>query len=113
MIYTLDELRGIIAPIAEKYHIPAIYVFGSYARGEATEDSDVDLLIDREGSNIRSLFDMGGLYNDLFEVLGKELSLETTQNLADNSLRRDFPRYVRNLIKERVTIYERQRSAAA
>jgi len=113
MIYTLDQLREKIAPIAEKYQIPAVYVFGSYARGEATEDSDVDLLIDRTGSKIRGLFDMGGLYNDINETLGKNLSLETMQNLSDNSLRRDFPRYVHNLNRERIIIHERQRSAAA
>ena len=36
MVYTLEQLREKITPIAEKYRIPAVYVFGSYARGEAT-----------------------------------------------------------------------------
>ena len=35
MVYTVDELKKIVAPIAEKYQLPAVYVFGSYARGEA------------------------------------------------------------------------------
>ena len=113
MIYTLEQLGEKIAPIAEKYNIPAVYVFGSYARGEATEDSDVDVLIDCEGSAVHSLFDMGGLYNDLNESLRKELNLETVRNLADHATQRDFPRYVRNLNNERVLVYERQRSSAA
>ena len=37
MIYTLDEIKKRIIPVIEKYSIPAMYLFGSYARGEATE----------------------------------------------------------------------------
>ena len=42
MVYTIDEIRQIITPIAKKYGLPAVYLFGSYARGTANEDSDVD-----------------------------------------------------------------------
>ena len=45
MIYTLDEIKKRILPVIEKYNIPAMYLFGSYARGEATEDSDLDFLV--------------------------------------------------------------------
>ena len=44
MIYTIAELSRKIIPIAQKYNIPAVYIFGSYARNEATENSDVDVL---------------------------------------------------------------------
>ena len=43
-IYTIDEIREKVKPIAEKYGIEKVWLFGSYARGEATEESDVDLL---------------------------------------------------------------------
>ena len=112
MVYTLDELREKIAPIAEKYRIPAVYVFGSYARGEATEDSDVDLLIDREGSKIRGLLDMGGLYNDLNEELRKEIGLVTAESLEEPDLHRRLPRFASNIKKDRRLIYESHRSAA-
>lgn len=46
VIYTQDQIRQMIAPIAEKYHLKAVFLFGSYARGDATESSDVDLLVD-------------------------------------------------------------------
>ena len=46
MIYTLEQIRDAVAPIAKKYQIPAVYLFGSYARGTATEESDIDLLVD-------------------------------------------------------------------
>lgn len=48
MIYTAEEIRRCITPIAVRYRLKAVYLFGSYARGEATDESDIDLLIDTE-----------------------------------------------------------------
>ncbi|WP_438466077.1 nucleotidyltransferase family protein [Streptococcus pluranimalium] len=45
MVYTIEEIKDIIKPIADKYELPAVYLFGSYARGEADEDSDIDLAV--------------------------------------------------------------------
>ncbi len=45
LIYTIDEIKEIIKPIADKYDIEKIYLFGSYARGEATAESDLDFLV--------------------------------------------------------------------
>ena len=44
-IYTLDEIKSIAAPIARQYGVAAMYLFGSYARGEADETSDLDFLV--------------------------------------------------------------------
>lgn len=75
-VLTLDALRArrdeIIA-LAEKHGAYNVRVFGSVARGEATADSDVDLLVTtREGV---SIFDLVGLWLDLQELLGHEVSL--------------------------------------
>ena len=45
MIYSLDEIKRRIKPVAEKYALRAVYLFGSYARNEADEDSDIDVLV--------------------------------------------------------------------
>ena len=50
MVYTIEQLRERITPVAEKYQLRAVYLFGSYAKGEATDDSDVDILVDRTDS---------------------------------------------------------------
>jgi predicted nucleotidyltransferase len=55
MIYTLAQIKDLIVPIAIKYNLKALWIFGSYARGEATEESDVDLLMDDSGSTIFGL----------------------------------------------------------
>jgi predicted nucleotidyltransferase len=106
MVYTIEELKSIIAPIAQKYDIPAVYLFGSYARGDATEDSDVDVLIQREGSTIRGII-MGSVYEDLQESLKKEVDLVTVESLSQFADRRGAKRFAGNLLKERKIIYER------
>lgn len=104
MVYTIDELRQKIKPIAAKYNLPAVYVFGSYARNEATEDSDVDILIDKTGSKIQSLFDMGGLYNDLCVCFNKKVDLVTTCALSTEEKKEIIPTFEETLAKERVTL---------
>ena len=105
MIYTIAELRERILPITQKYKIPAVYLFGSYARNEATDKSDVDILIDREGSTIRGLFDLGGLYTELRESVGKEIDLVTLQTLHQESTKNRTPWFVDNLEKDMVRLY--------
>lgn len=81
MVYTMDEIRVRITPVAQKYGIPAVYLFGSYARGTATENSDVDLLVDTTGTTLTNLFALGGLYCDLEDALGKQIDLLTLNSL--------------------------------
>ena len=47
MPYTIDEIRQKTAPLAKPSGISRMSLFGSYARGEANDESDVDLVIDR------------------------------------------------------------------
>lgn len=105
MIFTIDEIKNRVKPVAEKYALRAVYVFGSYARNEANADSDIDILVDRTGSNIKGMFDMGNLYNDLCESMGKEIDLVTTQTLSQPSTKSRIPHFVENLDNERIQIY--------
>ena len=50
MIYSIYEIQQRIAPVAKQYGVKAVFLFGSYARGEAREDSDIDLLVDTSGT---------------------------------------------------------------
>ena len=113
MIYTLDQLSEIITPIAEKYRLKAVYVFGSYARGEATEESDVDILVDRDGSLVHTLFQMGELYGDLEDAVQKEIDLVTTQTLEQKRTKANNARFVNALLAERKLLYDRQGSLSA
>ena len=68
MVYTIDQIREIAVPIAENYGIRRMSLFGSYARGEANDASDVDILID-EG-RLRGLLQYMGFVLDLEDSLG-------------------------------------------
>jgi len=104
MVYTLDEIAQRIRPVAEKYSLHAVYVFGSYARGEAHEDSDVDLLIDDMGSGLRGLA-YGGLCYDLEEALGKKISFVTTDSLEGPCRVKSDIYFRENVNRERRKIY--------
>ncbi len=106
MIYTIDEIRQIIAPIAEKYCLPAVYLFGSYARGTAGEDSDVDLLIDTSGTQLKSLLALGALYNDLEEALGKRIDLITVNSLQQRLQLPSEQAFRDTVWKEKVSLYD-------
>jgi predicted nucleotidyltransferase len=75
MITKLDILnrRDEIIAVARQYGASDIRIFGSVARGDATESSDVDLVARFEPG--RSLFDQGGLLMDLRRLLGVKVDL--------------------------------------
>lgn len=104
MVYTIEELKQKITPIAKKYNISAVYIFGSYARGEADNNSDIDVIIKREGSKIHGWL-MGALYEDLRESLGKGLDLLTVEALEQHNIQNENPYFFENLMKEQVKIY--------
>ena len=67
--------REQILHLAEQHGARNVRVFGSVARGEAREDSDIDLLVDIESG--RSLLDVVGLWLDLEVLLGRKVDLLT------------------------------------
>ena len=85
MIYTLEEIRSRTLPIIQKYRIPAMYIFGSYARGQATEDSDLDFLVDTTGTDLTSLLRLGALYCDLENAFEKRVDLITVRSIMQNT----------------------------
>ena len=80
---SLDELlrskREEILRLASRHGARNVRVFGSVARGEADELSDVDLLVDLEPG--RSLLDLGGLLMDLRELLRRNVDVVTERGL--------------------------------
>lgn len=75
----LQGKREEILRIAAKHGAHKVRVFGSLARGEADEKSDVDFLVEMEPG--RSLLDMGGLLMDLRDLLGRDVDVVTERSL--------------------------------
>lgn len=75
----LEKRRREILEIAAEHGAKNIRVFGSFARGEAGPDSDLDLLVDMEPG--RSLLDLGELMLDLRDLLGRKVDVVTETSL--------------------------------
>jgi predicted nucleotidyltransferase len=75
----LASRREEILRIAAKHGAHNVRVFGSVARGEAGENSDIDLLVELEQG--RSLLDQAGMVLDLEELLGRKVDVVTEEGL--------------------------------
>jgi predicted nucleotidyltransferase len=104
MVYTIDEIKERIRPVAEKYNLPAVYLFGSYARGEADEKSDIDIMIDRTGTPVVGLIKLSGIFQDFKESLSKEIDMVTTDVLNQ---KKGFD-FTSELRQDLVNIYDRK-----
>lgn len=98
---TIDEIRERITPICKRYGVKKAYLFGSYARGEATEESDVDLCIESGGSeHLRGLFRLSGFRLDLVDALEREVDLLTSIPHGDLT-----DKFRANLKRDEVLLY--------
>lgn len=104
MIYTVDEIKARVLPVIHKYNIPAMYLFGSYARGEATEESDLDFLVDTTGTRLTSLLSLGELYCDLEEIFGKSIDLITVRGITQNTTMESDIDFREAVYRERVRL---------
>ncbi len=75
----VKEKRDEILAIARKHGASNVRVFGSVARGEADEQSDIDLLVDLDRG--RTLFDLAALIEELNEVTGCRVDVVTERGL--------------------------------
>lgn len=81
-VLTLKQIKTIIMPIMAKHNIHEVYLFGSYARGEATNKSDVDIFC--ESGDIKTLIDQGFLEDELEKALGKEVDIIFIGSMMDD-----------------------------
>ena len=95
MRYTIEEIKQIVAALAAQYGADRIYLFGSCARGDANQDSDIDLRIDKGA--IRGL-QIGGLATDLEEALGIPVDLVPTGSLDS--------KFLKSISDDEVLLYE-------
>lgn len=72
-----------------------MYLFGSYARGDVTENSDVDLRVDK--GSLKGMFALRGLYTEIEEALQIKVDVLTTGSLEDD--------FLRKIQKEEVLLY--------
>ena len=96
MKYTIDEIREKSIPIAQQYGIQKLGLFGSYARGEEKEDSDLDFLISK--GKLRGLFQYMGFVQELEDAFDCHVDV-----VSDGINDTDFLNRIR---KDEVILYE-------
>ncbi|MCR8702492.1 nucleotidyltransferase family protein [Weissella cibaria] len=92
MIYSSTEIGSRIAPVAKEFDVKKMILFGSYARGEASEESDIDFLYQHEGSKVKGLLSVERFRQALEQALGKRVDLISMESLdvAYNQEHRKF-----------------------
>jgi predicted nucleotidyltransferase len=98
---TIEEIRNSVVPYGKDFDLARIVLFGSYARHDENESSDIDLLIDAECSDF-TLFDLSGMRLDLKEKFGRKVDIVTLAGL-DEKVRR-------NVMEDQIILYEREKS---
>ena len=106
MVYTFDEIKSIITPIAIKYKLKAVYIFGSYARGSANEDSDIDFLVDTTGADLDTLFKLGPLYDEVSDAFSKEIDMIILSSFDEPASRDSEIIFRENVMRERKKVYD-------
>ena len=82
-VNSMVEIRDVVSRLAAQYGAKRVYIFGSYARGDMTSGSDIDLRIDKGA--IRGI-EVAGLLVDLEDALGIPVDLVSTGSLDDSFL---------------------------
>ncbi|MFZ3131435.1 MAG: nucleotidyltransferase domain-containing protein [Desulfosporosinus sp.] len=86
-IYTTNEIREKLLPIFNTIPLEKAILFGSYAKGNPTSSSDIDIVIDSSG-RIKGI-DFFGVLEDMTEALGKPIDLiEASQIIRGGKLQR-------------------------
>lgn len=78
MPYTIDELRSIISPIAAEHGVKSVSLFGSYSKGNASADSDIDLKIEK--GQLRTMFQICGFRLAVEDALKLPVDLITSES---------------------------------
>ena len=93
---SVQEIMSTVKPLADRYKIKEVYLFGSYARDEADSESDIDLLVyGGEGFKLTRVF---AFAEELRELLDKKVDVFEIHEVNEDS---DF---YRNIMKDRILV---------
>ncbi len=98
-IYTIDELKKILASVLKNFDVKRAILFGSYAKNNPTAKSDIDLVVDSEGKLLNIYF--YGLLEDLIQKLQKDVDLFEISEIQKDS------RIYNDIQKEGIVVYEK------
>ena len=97
MIYTIEEIKEKSIPIAKEYNLLSLSLFGSYAKGEANEESDIDFLYTGE---LSGLLQYSSLVRRLEKLFDCHVDL-VSMNINNKN-------FLNRIQQERVLLYEKK-----
>ncbi len=92
---TIEDIRYAVVPLAEEYGAAKVSLFGSFARGEASESSDIDILLEKGSIRGMQVLDF---QDALSEALGRPVDVVTTAGASE--------RFLNKIRRDEVTLYE-------
>lgn len=95
-IFSLDDIKNIIRPLCVKYNIERVYLFGSYARGEASPGSDLDFIV-YGGDNFKPVM-VFSFAEELRQLLNKNADVFEINEIDDNS------EFYNRVMKEKILV---------
>ena len=99
----ITEIKKLTEPIFKEYGVEKAYIFGSYARGDYNENSDIDIII--SSKSIRSLLIIGAILEALKLVLKKEVDLIEEECFEEDEIDEIDQEFYNRIKKERILIY--------
>ena len=81
-VYTIEEIKAMLYDILKKHGIEKAYLFGSYARGEANKQSDVDIMIKK--GNLKTLLQLSALAYEIEQILKKQIDIVIEETYTDD-----------------------------
>lgn len=95
-VISLQDIMTLVKPLAEKYHVKELYLFDSYARGEADAASDLDFLVfGEDGFKLTYVLALG---EELREVLQKKVDVFEIREVNPDS------EFYKTIMKEKVLV---------
>ncbi|EGO8372104.1 TPA: nucleotidyltransferase family protein [Enterococcus faecalis] len=108
MVMTMNEIKERVKPVAEKHNVSVVYVFGSYARNEAKETSDIDFAVDITGQSEEAYWNLyGDFFEELKEAVAHDIDLVELETLVDTQDKPERRELLATILKEGVKVFER------
>lgn len=95
---TTEQIKNVVTAYFKDKPVKKVYLFGSYARGEADENSDVDLLVDlKQGAGI-TYFTLGGYLADMEDAFKRKVDIVPEHTV--------YPYIKKRIERDRILIFE-------
>ena len=100
-IFSINEIKTILFPVFQTAPVYRAILFGSYAKGNPTDNSDIDIVIDSKGELLN--IDFYGVLEDITTRLGKRIDLFEITELKNNVTMKSV------VEREGIVLYDRKR----